>query len=88
MLVDGSGSMDQELKMTSVSFVAERVLEALNELLTNPAASDRLIAAETLRMIGGKRVTGQFIERFSAETDPEIRDALWDEYRKHTGLKK
>jgi len=31
LLVDGSGSMDQELKMASVRFAAERVLEALSD---------------------------------------------------------
>lgn len=31
LLVDGSGSMNEELKMTSVRFAAERVLDALSE---------------------------------------------------------
>jgi Ca-activated chloride channel family protein len=31
LLVDGSGSMDEELKLTSVRFAAERVLEALSD---------------------------------------------------------
>ena len=31
LLVDGSGSMDEELKLTSVRFAAERVLDALND---------------------------------------------------------
>lgn len=33
------------------------------------------------------QVARQIREAAMAETDPAIRDALWDEYRKHTGLK-
>jgi hypothetical protein len=34
------------------------------------------------------QVAGQIREAAMAETDPAIRAALWDEYRKHTGMKK
>jgi hypothetical protein len=34
------------------------------------------------------QVARQIREAAMAETDPDIRDALWDEYRKHTGIKK
>jgi hypothetical protein len=33
------------------------------------------------------QVARQIREAAMAETDPAIRDALWNEYRKHTGLK-
>ena len=33
------------------------------------------------------QVARQIREAAMAETDPAIRAALWDEYRKHTGLK-
>jgi hypothetical protein len=36
---------------------------------------------------GEDQVARQIREAAMAETDPAIRDALWDEYRKHTGLK-
>ena len=36
---------------------------------------------------GEDQVARQIREAAMAETDPDIRDALWDEYRKHTGIK-
>ena len=33
------------------------------------------------------QVARQIREAAMAETDPDIREALWDEYRKHTGIK-
>ncbi|HVR76545.1 MAG TPA: HEAT repeat domain-containing protein [Planctomycetota bacterium] len=50
-----------------------RVIDALAEMLTNPSAEERMIAAETLAKIRSPRVAGLFIERFKAETDPQIR---------------
>jgi hypothetical protein len=37
---------------------------------------------------GEDQVAKQLREAAQAETDPEIREALWDEYRKQMGLKK
>jgi hypothetical protein len=36
---------------------------------------------------GEDQVAKQIREAAMAETDPDIREALWDEYRKHTGIK-
>lgn len=37
---------------------------------------------------GDDQVARQIREAAMAEKDPVIRDALWDEYRKHMGMKK
>ena len=37
---------------------------------------------------GEDQVAEQIREAAMAETDPQIRDALWDEYRRHMGIKK
>ncbi len=37
---------------------------------------------------GDDQVARQIREAAMAETDPEIREALWEEYRRHTGIKK
>jgi hypothetical protein len=37
---------------------------------------------------GDDQVAQQIREAAMAETDPDIREALWDEYRRHTGIKK
>lgn len=50
-----------------------KVIDALAEMLTKPSAEERMIAAETLAKIRNPRVAGLFIERFKAETDPQIR---------------
>jgi hypothetical protein len=37
---------------------------------------------------GEDQVAQQIREAAMAESDPDIREALWDEYRRHTGIKK
>ena len=37
--------------------------------------------------MGDDTVAAQIREAAMAETDPDIREALWDEYRRHTGIK-
>ena len=37
---------------------------------------------------GEDQVAHQLREAAMAEKDPVVRDALWDQYRRHTGIKK
>jgi hypothetical protein len=51
-----------------------RVAEIPEDIQANTGAEDQ--------------VARQLKEAAMAETDPAIRDALWDEYRRHMGIRK